>query len=108
MRMLPNVGLSNVSIMFMIVVLPAPFGPRSPNISPSVMLMVTLFTATSSPNFFVRFSIFIISIGSLELLVGLLRRYYHYFYHILERSLALLCYCIVALDLPFFELCFQF
>ena len=38
--MLPEVGMRRVSSMFIVVVFPAPFGPRSPNISPSFISRV--------------------------------------------------------------------
>jgi hypothetical protein len=38
----------------MVVVLPAPFGPRNANISPRLMENEILSTAVISPNFFVR------------------------------------------------------
>ncbi len=34
MRALPSVGCSKPAIILMVVVLPAPFGPRNPNTSP--------------------------------------------------------------------------
>jgi hypothetical protein len=42
-------------IIFIVVVLPAPLGPRNPNISPSSTVKLTLSTAINSPNRFSRF-----------------------------------------------------
>ena len=39
---------------FMVVVLPQPFDPRKPNISPRVIRKLTLSTAVKSPNLTVR------------------------------------------------------
>ena len=45
---------------FMVVDLPAPFGPRNPNTSPSVTVKLSLSTAVKRPNFFVKLRISII------------------------------------------------
>jgi len=45
----------------MVVVLPAPFGPKNPNISPFLTLKEILSTAVKPLNFFVKFFVFIIS-----------------------------------------------
>jgi hypothetical protein len=42
--------------ILIVVVLPAPLGPRNPKTSPSLMWNVRLSTAVKSPNFLVRFS----------------------------------------------------
>ncbi len=57
---IPDVGKSNVQRMFMVVVFPAPFGPRKPKIVPSSTSKETSFTAVMAPNCFVRFSTLII------------------------------------------------
>ena len=38
--------------IFIVVVLPAPFGPRKPNISPRLTSKLIRFTATNAPNFY--------------------------------------------------------
>ena len=40
----------------MVVVFPAPFGPRKPNTSPGLILRFKLLTAVSAPYFLVRLS----------------------------------------------------
>src|SRR5688500_9324206 len=47
---LPLVGASSPVSILMVVVLPAPFGPRNPKISPDCTLKLTAFTAVKSPN----------------------------------------------------------
>ena len=46
---MPPAGLSNVVSMRIVVVLPAPFGPRSPNVSPAEICRLTRSTATCCP-----------------------------------------------------------
>jgi len=46
----PVAGLSSVVSILMVVVLPAPFGPSRPNISPGEMLRSTWSTAVCAPN----------------------------------------------------------
>ena len=46
---LPSVTGISVVIMRISVVLPAPFGPNNPKISPSATLKLTSFTASKSP-----------------------------------------------------------
>ena len=55
----PLVGLSRVVSILMVVVLPAPFGPRKAKISPFCTSNETSFTALNSPNFLTRFSTWI-------------------------------------------------
>src|SRR5438270_4979866 len=50
----PAVGLASVHSMLIVVVLPAPFGPRKPKTSPAATSKSTPFTASSSPNRFTR------------------------------------------------------
>src|SRR4051794_17328840 len=50
----PQLGLSRVARMRMVVVLPAPFGPMNPYTSPWSSLSVSRSSANSSPYFFVR------------------------------------------------------
>jgi hypothetical protein len=45
----PLSGLDMPLIMAIAVVLPAPFGPSSPTVSPWAMLKLMAFTATRSP-----------------------------------------------------------
>src|ERR1700719_3268102 len=53
----PAVGARNPVIIFIVVDLPAPFGPRNPNTSPAGTLNDTLSTATTGPNFLTRLQI---------------------------------------------------
>src|ERR1700704_3401640 len=53
----PAVGARNPVIIFIVVDLPAPFGPRNPNTSPAGTLNDTLSTATTGPNFLTRLRI---------------------------------------------------
>jgi hypothetical protein len=57
---LPEVGLVKVQSMFIVVVLPAPLGPRKPKISPGETLKLMLSTAARSLYFLTRFSTWII------------------------------------------------
>src|SRR5712671_2797011 len=52
--MRPDVGFSSPAIMRMVVVLPAPFGPRKPWISPLDTSRLTPSTAVNDPYFFTR------------------------------------------------------
>src|ERR1700730_8188591 len=54
-RALPEVGSSSVVSMRMSVDLPAPFGPRRPNTSPSSTSKVIPLTAVKPPNFLTMF-----------------------------------------------------
>ena len=51
----PSVGGMKPVIMRMVVVLPAPFGPRKPSTSPFSTVNETPFTATFGPKVFFRF-----------------------------------------------------
>ena len=51
---LPFVGFSKVVKIIIVVLLPAPLGPKNPNISPFSTEKEISFTATKSPNDFVR------------------------------------------------------
>src|SRR4029079_13442154 len=51
----PVVGFSNVVSILIVVLLPAPLGPRKANNSPFITSKLISFTAVNSPNFFVRF-----------------------------------------------------
>ena len=53
--MLPLVGPMTSKSISIVVVLPAPFGPSKPNISPVFSSKEILSTAVKSPNFLVRF-----------------------------------------------------
>jgi hypothetical protein len=59
---LPDVGDKRVQRIFIVVDLPAPFGPRNPKIVPSSTSMDTLLMALTAPNCFERFSTLIIDI----------------------------------------------
>src|SRR3954468_3093154 len=48
---LPPVGFASVQSMLIVVVLPAPFGPRNPNTSPGSTSKLTPRTASKSSNF---------------------------------------------------------
>jgi hypothetical protein len=50
----PPVGARKPVIIFIVVDLPAPFGPRKPRTSPAATLNDTSSTATSGPNFLTR------------------------------------------------------
>jgi hypothetical protein len=52
---LPDVGVLSPSIISSVVVLPAPFGPKMPSVSPRRTEREMLSTAVKSPYFFVRF-----------------------------------------------------
>src|SRR5271156_6476562 len=52
----PEGGGRRPQRMRMVVDLPAPLGPRNPKISPGATSMETLSTATKSPNFLTRLS----------------------------------------------------
>ena len=49
----PSLGCDSPHSILIAVVLPAPFAPRNPNISPSCTSNVMWFVATKSPNCFV-------------------------------------------------------
>src|SRR5512141_3183609 len=53
-RAVPDVGSDKPSSIRMVVVLPAPFGPKRPNTSPGRTLRSSLSTAVKSPYFLVR------------------------------------------------------
>jgi len=57
----PFVGCNNVVSIFIVVVLPAPLGPRKPKISPFFTENVILSTAVRSSNFFVKLFVLIMS-----------------------------------------------
>ena len=51
-RDLPAVGWDTAEIIRMVLVLPAPFGPRKPKLSPRSMVTSIPFTASKSPKRF--------------------------------------------------------
>lgn len=53
----PDVGFKRVVSIIIVVLLPAPFGPRKPKISPVSTLNEMLSTAFTLPNSFVRESV---------------------------------------------------
>ena len=56
MRIVPVVGCSRVVSIFIVVVFPAPFGPRNAKIEPASTSKEISFTAVNEwPNFFVKF-----------------------------------------------------
>src|SRR5215468_2198504 len=67
----PAVGLSSPAIMRMVVVLPAPFGPRKPWISPGATERLTPSTAVKAPYFLTSDSTAIIRSGGPPPAVGL-------------------------------------
>src|SRR5215208_5266143 len=58
----PALGSERPAMMRIVVVLPAPFGPRKPKISPCSAVSDRRSTAVKSPYFFVRSSITIIGV----------------------------------------------
>src|SRR5437773_7195523 len=58
----PDVGLSSPAMIRIVVVLPAPFGPRNPWISPGATSRLTPSTAVKAPYLFTRFSTRIIAL----------------------------------------------
>jgi hypothetical protein len=54
----PEVGLRSVESMLMVVVLPAPFGPRKPKSSPVATEKEIPSTAVKLPNFLINLSTF--------------------------------------------------
>src|SRR5262245_23058240 len=54
MRASPQVGLSSVARILMVVVFPAPLGPMKPKHAPCSIVRFRLFRATSSPYVLVR------------------------------------------------------
>lgn len=56
-RACPDVGFSKVVRIIIVVLLPAPLGPKNPKISPSSTEKETSFTAITLPNDFVRDSV---------------------------------------------------
>src|SRR6187200_2876107 len=69
MRISPLSGRSSVVNIWIVVVFPAPFGPRKAKISPAATLKDTPSTAFTSPNFLTRFStrIMVLSPGAFRL-----------------------------------------
>src|SRR3954465_9477741 len=59
----PSVGGMKPVIMRMVVLLPAPFGPRKPNTSPFSTVKETPLTATFGPKDFFKFRTFIMKWG---------------------------------------------
>jgi hypothetical protein len=55
----PEEGARSVVSMRIVVVFPAPFGPRSPNTSPVPTVKLTAFTAARLPKYFVRLLVLI-------------------------------------------------
>src|SRR6185369_6774463 len=62
MRTRPEVGLSSPAMIRIVVVLPAPFGPRKPWISPGATSRLTPSTAVKPPYFLTRLSTRIIAL----------------------------------------------
>ena len=60
----PLVGVKSPQIIFIVVLFPAPFGPRNPKTCPSLTAKFMLLTAVFCPNFFSRFFISTIFIRS--------------------------------------------
>ena len=56
MKAFPEEGARRVQRILMVVVLPAPLGPRNPNIVPSSTVKEIVSTAVRLPNFLTRFS----------------------------------------------------
>ncbi len=73
----PDVGRRMPQSILIVVVLPAPFGPKNPNISPFLILRFRLETATRSPNLFVRLKVSIMN--SFEDCITIYPGFYHKF-----------------------------
>src|ERR1700741_3177749 len=71
MVILPLVGLSRPAMMRMVGVLPAPFGPRKPWISPGATERLTPSTAVKDPYFLTSVSTAIMASGRLRPAMGL-------------------------------------
>src|SRR3954469_24368780 len=69
-RIRPDVGFSSPAIMRIVVVLPAPFGPRKPWISPGSTDRLTPSTAVNGPYFLTSVSTAIMASGRLRPAVG--------------------------------------
>src|SRR5688572_28486065 len=67
---LPLVGLSRPAMMRIVVVLPAPFGPRKPWISPGSTARLTLSTAVNDPYLLTSASTAIMWSGGLRPALG--------------------------------------
>ena len=67
----PSFGLSKPRSIFMVVVLPAPLGPRNPCTVLVSTSRFSLLTATSVPYFFVRFSVFMADFTFITMWSGL-------------------------------------
>jgi hypothetical protein len=63
MKALPDVGAMRQQSILTVVVLPAPFGPRRPNTSPSLIDSVRFSTAVMLLNFLVSSLVSIIAIN---------------------------------------------
>src|ERR1041385_7087360 len=61
-RALPDVGGKSVDSILIVVLLPAPLGPRNPKISPPPTSKEIPSTAVSSPNFLTRLSTWMIAV----------------------------------------------
>src|SRR5687767_10052891 len=93
-RASPDVGASRPFSILIVVVLPAPFGPRKPNTSPVRTLKLTPSTAVKSPNCLVRSRTTTASslpagdraVGALESAMVRLRRRDALDEHVLERG----------------------
>src|SRR3989304_3949195 len=70
MRIFPLVGVNRPAIILIVVVFPAPLGPRKPKNSPGFTINDKSSTAAKLPNFFVTFWS---SIMRLDWMYGLLR-----------------------------------
>ena len=66
-RASPEVGLASVQSMLIVVVLPAPFGPRKPNTSPTATSKFTPRTARTSSKFLTRSRTAIAGVGEAPL-----------------------------------------
>src|SRR5260221_11189807 len=67
----PLEGLSSPAMMRMVVVLPAPFGPRNPWISPGSTERLTPFTAVEEPDVLTRAPAAVMASGRLRPAMGL-------------------------------------
>src|SRR5712692_8955030 len=86
MRISPAVGVMSPSSIWMVVVLPAPFGPSRPRISPCRMSNETPSTAVKSPKRLVRFRTW--TIGSATARTGRLEeKFFEFFVDVAGEAL---------------------
>ena len=65
----PEVGSDRPARMRIVVVFPAPFGPRKPKISPGATVRLSRSTAVKSPYFFVSSRISIMAAAAVDVII---------------------------------------